>query len=898
MLTPTKVVDIEVSQPIPTLRELDGYMSVQALVRWQGIPLGYVKLPISNGECPAATIGQVICEQQGWGILTQLLRQGLITGSPFDIKALEQRLADRPVDSTTLDPAEGLPLVTIAVCTRDRPVDLGICLDALIQLDYPRLDLLVIDNAPTGDTSKLVTQRYPQVRYVCEPRPGLDWARNRAILESQGEIIAYADDDVVVDSQWVRAIVQAFSNNPEVMAMTGLVVPYELETESQGWFEEYGGFGRGFQRKWHRVGRGQAMPHWYLGTGAYGTGANMAYRRSIFDEIGYFDPALDVGTVTNGGGDLEMFFRILKTGHTLLYEPNAVIRHRHRRDYDKFKTQITNNGVGLISYCMRTAMAYPEERRSVLKLLTWWILHWILIRAWVVFKYPARIPAELVKAEFLGGLQGVTRYSKAKRRAQEIAQTFTDESNAPQHPEHWPFQPIKPHFSQAGTGKVAVRSVDLSQPLQTVYDVQDYGRTHLFLSWQEVLLGKVDIVNDHQPISVMRLADAVIQELGVKLMAPLQLQSLDLAWNQFQARLREHLMPENPPPLYLPRHIPVSINITTYDRPDDLRNCLQGLMAQVSDRPLEIIVVDNHPASGLTPPVVAEFPSVKLVSEPRQGISYARNAGFLVATGEIVIATDDDVSPPVDWLEKLVAPFARPDVMVVTGNVLPLQLETPPQQFFEQYGGLGRGFNQFTVDRDWFDSFPRLPVPTWNLGATANAAFRRSIFRHPEIGLMEESLGAGMPAGVGEDTYVFYKVLKAGYTLWYEPSAYVWHKHRDSLKALRRQLYSYSRGHVAYHLITWLRDGDWRSWVQIFGILPAHHLTQINRWIWRKSYYPLGLTMLEIWGNLGGPWALWRSLRRVKRRGRHYPATGYPDTTNNLEPLPEILEASDPTPPA
>ena len=106
---------------------------------------------------------------------------------------------------------------------------------------------------------------------------------------------------------------------------------------------------------------------------------------------------------------------------------------------------------------------------------------------------------------------------------------------------------------------------------------------------------------------------------------------------------------------------------------------------------VEIVVVDNNPASGLTTPVVAEFPGIVLVNEPRRGLAYARNAGFAACTGEIAVATDDDVTVPPDWLEKLIAPFARPDVMVVTGNVLPIELETAAQQLFEAYGGLGRG---------------------------------------------------------------------------------------------------------------------------------------------------------------------------------------------------------------
>lgn len=133
-------------------------------------------------------------------------------------------------------------LVTVVVCTRDRTNDLAMCLEALLQLDYPYLDFLVVDNAPTTNaTQQLVAEKFPQVRYVCEPRPGLDWARNRAIVEAKGEIIAYTDDDVIVDAGWVKALVQPFLEDASVMAVTGLVAPYELETSAQIMFEMYGG---------------------------------------------------------------------------------------------------------------------------------------------------------------------------------------------------------------------------------------------------------------------------------------------------------------------------------------------------------------------------------------------------------------------------------------------------------------------------------------------------------------------------------------------------------------------------------------------------------------------------------------------------------------------------------
>lgn len=409
-------------------------------------------------------------------------------------------------------------------------------------------------------------------------------------------------------------------------------------------------------------------------------------------------------------------------------------------------------------------------------------------------------------------------------------------------------------------GAIAVRQVDLRQPLRALTDVTPYHGVCLFVMWDDCPLGSVDIANHHQPISVARLREAIVDKLALKLLKPILAQHYTPTGDGAAVAL----------PPRLSADIPVSVVVATYDRPDELRTCLRCLMAQRSPRPVEIIVVDNHPASGLTPPVVVAFPDVVLVSEPRQGLAYARNTGFVVSQGDIVATTDDDVTTPPDWLEKLLAPFVRPDVLAVTSNILPLELETTAQCLFEAYGGLGRGFDVRVADRDWFARFGSA-VPTWELGATANAAFRAAIFSDPQIGLMDEALGPGMPAGVGEDTYLFYKILKAGHTIVYEPSAYVWHKHRHELTALRRQLYAYSKGHVAYHLTTLLRDHDLRALVYLMLQLPWLYAVRLRERLRGTTVYPVSLLLLEIAGNLVGPWALWRSRRRVKREGRSGP---------------------------
>ena len=91
------------------------------------------------------------------------------------------------------------------------------------------------------------------------------------------------------------------------------------------------------------------------------------------------------------------------------------------------------------------------------------------------------------------------------------------------------------------------------------------------------------------------------------------------------------------------------------------------------------------------------------------------------------------------------------------------------------------------------------------------------------------------------------------------------------MQAFRSQIYNYSKGHVAYHLTTFLKDRDLRSLIQLGFWLPAWQLLRILG-CWRsKIAYPFSLIMLEIFGNLMGPVALWKSYRRVKHEGRSQP---------------------------
>ncbi len=872
MFVPKKIIDIEIARPLDSLADLEGYSQAHALVRLRGVPLGYVKLGTGSGRPAAGSAMETILKHHSHGIIRALAEERLKAGPLRKKLRTEDLFLPPPPDD---DPGQA-PMVTVAVCTRDRAADLDPCLESLLGLDYPSLDIVVVDNAPATDaTERLVRDRYPAVRYSLEPRPGLDWARNRAVLEARGEIVAFADDDVVADPGWVRALAAIFVENPDVMAVTGLVAPLELETEAQEIFENYNGFGKGFEYQWARVrpGRPGEAARLHGGTGKFGTGANMAYRRRVFDEIGLFDPALDVGTVTNGGGDLEMFFRVIKEGHTLVYEPRAVVRHRHRREYRELRRQIHTWGIGYYSFLTRSFLAYPDERlRIALGPCMWWVAH-LKRLARNLLKPTAT--KDLVLREMHGSLLGPYRYLKARARAEEISRTFGPQAGGNGDP-----RGERPRRSarKRDDVRIAVRTVDVSRPIAPLEGLRGYDQVRVYVSLDGNPVGRVDLSDFDDSICASRLRHAIVKHLTFDLFDSdgwpdikfLSAHVYSEVARRFMALADPHT-PDARAPKGLPADAPVSIVVATMDRPDDLRCCLKSLTAQKTARPLEIIVVDNNPASGLTPPVVACFPGVRLESESRKGVSYARNKGFMASTSGIVAVTDDDAEAPDNWVENLVEPFTREDVMAVTGNVLPMELETGAQQHFEAYGGLSRGFRRFEVDRAWFDSFRREAVPTWHLGGTACVAFRSEVFRHPGIGLLEESLGPGTATGVGEDTYVFYKILKEGFTIVYEPKAFVWHKHRRDARSFRRQIYNYSKGHVAYHLFTFLRDGDLRGLWRVFFELPGTNVKQGWRHLRNRISLPPYVTLFQVLGNLAGPFALWRSLRRVKRQGRSGP---------------------------
>ena len=400
--------DVEVTVPLRDLPLSSEDGGAAILVRRKSVPVAFW-MQATNGEgCITATaLAQKIAADAGARIIAEAIREEL--AAPAGCAA---------------------PSVTIAICTRDRPGGVTRLLNSLFERiaslprDIPTPDVLVVDNAPSDDRTCEVARRYPAVRYVREPRAGLNFARNRAVKESRGEILAFLDDDVIPDRGWFEGLGAAWSSNRDAAAFTGQVLPMELETDAQIIFEKRGGFRRGFERiRFGPVSPGDSF--YPGGAGNFGAGANMAFRTRVLEALGGFDEALDTGADVPGGGDLDIFYRIIRAGYPLVYEPRFMAFHEHRRDMDELSRQYRRSwGLGFMCYLTKCLWTDPERRVNVTRLIVWWFSQHtrdLLGHLKKRLRRQEHIPPSLLIGELWGGVVGLLGgYARSRRRVDEI----------------------------------------------------------------------------------------------------------------------------------------------------------------------------------------------------------------------------------------------------------------------------------------------------------------------------------------------------------------------------------------------------------------------------------------------------------------------------------------------
>jgi hypothetical protein len=192
-------------------------------------------------------------------------------------------------------------------------------------------------------------------------------------LATSHDIVAFTDDDVVVDRWWLWGLMDGFAGGSEVACVCGMVASAELRSFPQTYFDARVTWARSCSpHRYSLAAPPHGQPLFPFQVGQFGTGANFAVRRPIVTALGGFDEALGIGSPTRSGEDIDMFVRVLLAGHQLVYQPSALVWHRHRADIDSLRIQICGYALGLGAWITklmcnsRTAgMVLQRSRRGV-----------------------------------------------------------------------------------------------------------------------------------------------------------------------------------------------------------------------------------------------------------------------------------------------------------------------------------------------------------------------------------------------------------------------------------------------------------------------------------------------------------------------------------------------------
>ncbi len=281
----------------------------------------------------------------------------------------------------------------------------------------------------------------------------------------------------------------------------------------------------------------------------------------------------------------------------------------------------------------------------------------------------------------------------------------------------------------------------------------------------------------------------------------------------------------------------VGVTISTLDRPEGLARCLDALLSGTV-LPAEIIVVDQStndaPKAVIEERQAGAVPIIH-VRQQRRGLSASRNAAQAQASSPVVAVTDDDCVPAAGWIAAIERGFASPDAPhALTGRILPLGPDVPGTYV------IAARVSPLRAD------FRGKALP-WLVGSGGNFAVKRDWFARS--GGFDERLGAGSPGKAAEDMDFFYRLLRAGARIRYEPDSLVYHQRHSKAKRMRTR-YSYGYGMGAFCAL-WLRRGDlyamrifghWLSW-QCWALAVA-----TGRGRWPEAYQ----RSLSLRGTLSG----------------------------------------------
>ena len=381
-----------------------------ALVRLHGHCLAMLYLDRPVDQLDRDELAQRVWIGAGEQIRAHIERFGCSQAVPSDSAALIAGLGSAEACRPS---QERSSQVSVVIPTVGRGEVLRRCLASLGSAPPWVREVIVVDNRPgQGDTEEIVRAMASgddRFRYVAEPRPGYAVARNRGVSEARGEIVAFADDDVVLDRGWLDWVTAPFAD-PEVGVVTGMVLPLSLDTVAQKRFERYAGYSKGIERRVYDLGEHRAddrfmYPFW---GSMFGTGANMAFRRASLVGVGGFDPALPSGC------DTEALSIMVRSGAQLVYEPRALCWHPAHPDEEALRRQVFHYGTALGAKFTKLLLTDPRGILAIVRSIPIAVAHRRRHAAaggagWTE-------PQDLVRAQRRGMFRGPWRYLQGRWR--------------------------------------------------------------------------------------------------------------------------------------------------------------------------------------------------------------------------------------------------------------------------------------------------------------------------------------------------------------------------------------------------------------------------------------------------------------------------------------------------
>lgn len=202
--------------------------------------------------------------------------------------------------------------ISVVVPAFNAQKTISMCIESLINMDCPnnKPEIIIVDNNSTDNTKNIIN-RYP-VTYLLEPRKGPAAARNAGIRFAHGEYIAFTDADCIVDRHWLKNLMAGL-DGADLAGCGGEALPYKLDTS----LDKYSA-----KMFWpiEKIIEGELYGYPYLIT------ANALYRKSVLQEVGYFDESFPLAAHE----DTDLGWRISQKGYKLKYIPDAKIIHCHR----------------------------------------------------------------------------------------------------------------------------------------------------------------------------------------------------------------------------------------------------------------------------------------------------------------------------------------------------------------------------------------------------------------------------------------------------------------------------------------------------------------------------------------------------------------------------------------